>query len=294
MLGKNPEEQSAEAKQAAGEGSFSNCKPEYFPQGLKPALHLSVTCGTTEVVPCYKTRPRLIFLAASKICVCFTLSCAALAATSLLASAQAPPAPTGPQARFVVVLDAAHGGDDVGGRVANNQLEKNLTLALSARLRSLLTARGIQVVTTRDADTAIDPDKRAETANRAQAQACLTLHTTESGAGVHLFASSLAPVPFTRFAAWKTAQAGWVTRSLALTGVLNAALQHAGIGVTLGRAALPGLDRMSCPAVAVEVAPELGADKKIAAGPDDEDYQARVAAALAAALVEDRAEAHPL
>ena len=34
------------------------------------------------------------------------------------AAQQAPPA------RFVVVLDAAHGGDDPGGRLANGQLEK--------------------------------------------------------------------------------------------------------------------------------------------------------------------------
>jgi N-acetylmuramoyl-L-alanine amidase len=50
----------------------------------------------------------------------------------------------------VVVLDAAHGGDDTGGHLANNQLEKAYTLAFSVRLRSLLAARGIQVVTTRE------------------------------------------------------------------------------------------------------------------------------------------------
>jgi hypothetical protein len=43
--------------------------------------------------------------------------------------------------------------------------------------------------------------------------------------------------------------------------------------------------------VAVEVAPELGSDGKVAAGLDDNDYQAQVAEALAAALVEWRAEA---
>jgi N-acetylmuramoyl-L-alanine amidase len=49
---------------------------------------------------------------------------------------------------------------------------------------------------------------------------------------------------------------------------------------------------MSCPAVAVEIAPEMGPDKKAAAGLDDPGYQARVAEALAAALVEWRSEAH--
>lgn len=216
-----------------------------------------------------------------------------LAPTSLLSAQQAPPAPAAPPPRFVVVLDAAHGSDDTGGRLADGQLEKALTLALSGRLRSLLGARGIQVVTTRESDAAVDPTKRAEIANHAQAQACLSLHTSESGAGVHLYASSLSPVRPVRFAPWKTAQAAWVTRSLALEGTLNSALLHAGMSVTLGRTSLPGLDSMTCPAVAVEIAPEIGPDKKIVSALDDPAYQARVATALAAALLEWRSEAHP-
>jgi N-acetylmuramoyl-L-alanine amidase len=215
-------------------------------------------------------------------------------ATGKLAAAQQPsPAPASPPARFVVVLDAAHGGDDTGGRLTSGQLEKNFTLALNVRLRSLLAARGIQVVTTRDSDAVVEPNRRAEIANHAQAQACLSLHASESGSGIHLFTSSLAPTQTVRFAAWKTAQAAWVTRSLALAGALNSALLHSGMSVTLGRTTLPAVDSMTCPAVAIEIAPELDQDKKVTAGLDDKDYQARVAAALAAALVEWRTEAHP-
>ena len=209
------------------------------------------------------------------------------------AAQQAPPAPSAPPPRFVVVLDAAHGGDDAGGHLADGQLEKALTLALSVRLRSLLGARGIQVVTTRESDVAVDANKRAELANHAQAQACLSLHTSESGVGVHLYASSLSPAQPSRFAPWKTAQAAWVTRSLALEGVLNSALLHAGMSVTLGRTSLASLDSMTCPAVAVEIAPELGPDKNVASALDDPAYQARIATALAAALLDWRSEAHP-
>jgi N-acetylmuramoyl-L-alanine amidase len=196
-----------------------------------------------------------------------------------------------PPPRFVVVLDAAHGGDDSGGRLGSGQLEKSANLALSVRLRSLLGARGIQVITTRESDTAVDLNRRAEVANHANAAACLSLHASETGSGVHIFASSLAPVQPIRFPAWKTAQAAWVTRSLALAGVLNSALEHAGFGVTLSRTALPGLDSMTCPALAIEVAPQRGEDNKIAAEPDDADYQARVATSLAAAIVQWRTEA---
>ena len=213
-----------------------------------------------------------------------------IAAGSMSAVSQAPPAPS---PRYVVVLDAAHGGDDPGG-LLNGKPEKDYTLALSVRLRSLLTARGIPVATTRESDVTMDAEHRAGIANHADAQACLSLHATLSGSGVHLFISSLAPAAPARFAPWKTAQAEWVTRSLALAGTLNSALLHAGIPVTLSRTALPVVDSMTCPAVAVEVAPESGSDR--ASGPsaagslDDPNYQARVTQALAAALVEWRSE----
>jgi len=216
---------------------------------------------------------------------------ATLAALATTAPLLAQPAPPAPQARFVVVLDAAHGGDDTGGRFANNQLEKSFTLAISVRLRSLLAARGIQVVTTRDSDTTVESNKRAEIANHAQALACLSLHATQSGSGIYLFASSLTPAAPTRFPAWKTAQAAWVTRSLKLEGVLNSALLNAGMSVTLGRASLPALDSTTCPAVAVEIAPEQNANHETTAEPNDKNYQARVAAALSAALLEWRTEA---
>lgn len=208
--------------------------------------------------------------------------------------AQAPPAAA---TRFVVVLDAAHGGDDAGARLGS-ELEKNYTLALSVRLRSLLMARGITVVTTRESDTAMDAERRAEIANHANAAACLSLHAalnhSKSGAAAHIFVSSLPPVERQRFLPWNTAQAAFVTRSVALAGVLNSALTHAGMTVTLGRTALPAVDSMTCPAVAVEIAPEQAGNAQGAeqgsGGQEDSASQAQVADALAAALVEWRAE----
>jgi N-acetylmuramoyl-L-alanine amidase len=217
---------------------------------------------------------------------------AVLAVSLQLAPAQAPPAPPPPSARFVVVLDAAHGGDDSGARLDGNQPEKDFTLALSVRLRSLLAARGISVVTTRESDTTLDANRRAEIANHANAQACLNLHASESGSGVHLFVSSLAPVPPARFTAWKTAQAALVTRSLALAGTLNSALLQAGMSVTLSRTALITVDSMTCPAVAIEISPVRGPGLAVKTALDDPSYQARVAEALAAALLEWRTEAH--
>jgi N-acetylmuramoyl-L-alanine amidase len=211
----------------------------------------------------------------------------AVALSGWLVPAQTPPAAP---PRFVVVLDPAHGGDDTGGRLVGGEFEKAATLAFSIRLRSLLNARGIPVVTTREADIPLDPDRRAAIANHVRAQACLSLHVSESGSGVHLFTSSLAPTQPSRFTAWKTAQSGWITRSLALAGAVNSALQQTGTNVTLSRTDLLGVDSMTCPAIAIELAPARGADGSVTGEPDDPEYQSRIAATLANALLERRME----
>ena len=215
-------------------------------------------------------------------------------ALALQAAAQQPqaaqPAPPAPGARCVGVIDAAHGGDDNGAHLSSGQLEKAANLALSVRLRSLLTARGFQVVTTRENDAFVDLNRRAELANHANAAACISLHATDSGSGIHIFASSLSPANPTRFMPWKTAQAAWETRSLAFAGAVNSALSHSGLGVTLGRIPLPGVESMTCPALAVELGPQRDAEKKVTAEHESPDYQAQVAIALAAAVLEWRSD----
>lgn len=215
------------------------------------------------------------------------------AAIALVATAMSMPlfaqAPAPPTPRFVVVLDAAHGGDDTGGH-SNEWVEKNLTLALSVRLRSLLGARGIPVVTTRESDMTLDAGQRDAITNHANAQVCITLHGSLTGTGVHLFASSIAPAARAKFVPWETAQAPWVTESVALEGVVNSALLHAGFAVTAGRTAMTVLDSMTCPAIAVEVSPDKNATVTPAESLNDAAYQARVTDGLAAAILEWRSE----
>jgi N-acetylmuramoyl-L-alanine amidase len=195
--------------------------------------------------------------------------------------------------RFVVFLNPAHGGNDAGAKL-DGQPEKAFNLAMSIRLRSLLAARGIDVITTRESDVTLDFVRRAEIANHSRAQACLTIHASETGSGIHLYTSSLAPARSVLFEPWKTAQAAWIAHSVALEGTLNSALQHASLSVTVGRTALTATDSMTCPAVVVEIAP--GAQSHGASGQSvhgslaDPSYQAQVADALTAALVEWSAE----
>jgi N-acetylmuramoyl-L-alanine amidase len=235
---------------------------------------------------------------------------AACLAGARLAGGQTPaPSPAAPAVaqraaqgpRLVVVLDAAHGGDDGGGQLGASVAEKTVTLALSVRLRSLLAARGFTVVTTREGNVNLDNDARAQIANHAtagaNAAACLSLHASQAGTGVHIFVSSLAGTEATRFLAWKTAQSAFVVRSLKLAGTVNSALEHSSasgggdsnsgpIPATLSRASLPGLDSLTCAALAIEVAPMRDADRKVVTEVTDPQYQAQVVEALAAALLE--------
>ena len=205
----------------------------------------------------------------------------------------------------LVVLDPAHGGQDAGATLG----DKDVTLAIVARLRATLTAAGFNVVATRDSDS-VDPnpmtnDQRAEIANRAHALACIVIHATASGPGVHLYTSALQPpqedsssnLPLTPRAAfvpvpWEMAQAASVSQSLRLASDLSAALGKANLPAVSGREPVRPLDNLECPAVAIELAPlpVAGSD---ATPVTDADYQQRVAATLTTALQAWRNDVDP-
>jgi N-acetylmuramoyl-L-alanine amidase len=187
------------------------------------------------------------------------------------------------QPQFLIVLDAAHGGTETGAHLGAHLEEKDLVLSLSIRLRSMLSARGVSVVTTRESDVTLPPAKRAALANAHKATACLILHASDSGSGIHLFTSSLPPAQPATFLPWDQAQAAYLPQSLRWAGEINTAMTHAGVPVTLGRTAMQPLDNMTCPAAAVEIAP-LTKDGAITAALTDPDYQSRILAALAAAV----------
>lgn len=215
---------------------------------------------------------------------------AAAAVKSSVAEPTAQIAP-GPFNRSVVVIDPSHGGTDAGSRVGDAVLEKDVDLQFAFKLRSLLQARGFTVVLTRESDTATLPDKpdspltldvRAGIANRQQAVACLLLHATGTGHGAHLYTSELPSVPAEPYAApWLTAQNGWVSQSLLLQKQIGKALTRASIPLVANRASVRPVDSLTCPALVVELAPE----NSNAASINNDDYQQRVAAAIATALL---------
>jgi N-acetylmuramoyl-L-alanine amidase len=223
-------------------------------------------------------------------------------AVALLGRAQPQTAPGNPLRtstaanRNLIVLDPAHGGSDAGASLGRQVVEKDVTLAMASQLRTALAAAGFSVVSTRDSDPTapLAADQRAEIANRARPLACIVLHASGAGLGVHLYTSTLRQADaqvqdgqddaesFTA-TPWDEAQAGFVAQSLSLVSSLSAAFSKAGLPALNGRAALRPLDNLTCPAVAIEVAPMpvAGADPTPVT---DAGYQQRVAATVAAAL----------
>ena len=231
------------------------------------------------------------------LCLALPLLLAGQAAQAPPPANPLPPVPTAPASaattpqvapRFLVLLDAAHGGTDTGARLTATLLEKDLTLDLANRLRSMLSARGIEVTTTRSSDATLPPLNRAEIANRMPFAACILVHATATGSGVHLYTSSLASTPLVKFMPWQTAQSAYVSQSLKLSSDIDSALAHAEIPVTLGRTSLQPMDSFACPAVAVEIAPLQGGASTEARPVSDETYQRTILDALTAAIDEWR------
>ncbi len=110
------------------------------------------------------------------------------------------PAKTG---KFRIVLDAGHGGWDLGTVGRQGLLEKDLVLDVTRRLGKLLQARlGSEVMFTRTGDTYLSLDQRADFANQAQADLFVSVHANYSNSaaarGVETYYTNLFSAPGSR------------------------------------------------------------------------------------------------
>ncbi len=211
---------------------------------------------------------------------------AAALTLAILASPITAPAQQ-PTPRTIILIDPAHGGPDPGARLPNDLLEKNFTLAFAARLRAQLSTSGFAVISTRDSDPIVPftTDQRAEIANPRHPAACLILHATDSGNGVHIITSALTPTQPADPRAptrWDAAQATTIPQSLILANEIGLALQRAKLPVILSRASIRPVDNLLCPAVAIEIAPLGTSDGQTAI--TNATYQQNIVKALANAL----------
>jgi N-acetylmuramoyl-L-alanine amidase len=101
-----------------------------------------------------------------------------------------------PNDRFdAVVIDAGHGGEDLGARGLSGVLEKELVLDVAQRLAARLRAAGLRVVMTRSGDDTVPLQARTALANDARADLFLSIHANSAPAsaarGVETYFCSL-------------------------------------------------------------------------------------------------------
>ena len=162
---------------------------------------------------------------------------------------------TGP--RFLVLIDPAHGGADVGAAITPDVAEKNLVLALGRRLQHELSSRGVASALLRNSDVAISLDQRAISANAARPALYVALHAANTGRGVHVFTAMVdAGSLGTRdFLPWASAQTAYLDTSSLVAGSVAAELEARKLQNSLRPAPLRPTNNMAAPAIAVEIAP---------------------------------------
>lgn len=219
-----------------------------------------------------------------------------------------------------VVIDPGHGGDELGTQGTKGTLEKEITLAVARRLRTLIESRlGLKVFLTRDDDRTLSLDERSAFANNHRADVFLSLHANYAvrpalkGAEVYYLTVERADAEARKKAdansttlpalgggsraidliLWETAQARYLEQSAALAGFIEQALatrvemspravQQAPFRVLVGA---------NMPAALVEIGYLSNADQETQLA--TAAYQDQVAQSLLDALVKFRSLLEP-
>ena len=171
-------------------------------------------------------------------------------------------APVAERGCRVLVIDAGHGGDDVGVQ-ASGLAEKDVTLELAGRLRPRLEAAlQMRVVLLRNGDRALSDDRRAEAANKSGGDLLVSLHCNGAFAPMTsgfevLFAGAGEAAEAgggDDFRPWRSAQRPYAARSRAFAQILQTELQKQLTLPNRGarEASLAFLRGVAMPAVVVE------------------------------------------
>jgi N-acetylmuramoyl-L-alanine amidase len=191
-----------------------------------------------------------------------------------------PPPPTGP--RFFVLIDPAHGGNEIGAAISPTLPEKDVVLALARRVQRELANRGISAGLLRNSDIAISLDQRAVSANAARPALYVSLHAANTGRGVHVFTSLTDAENYSSrdFLPWNQAQAAFLDPSAAVAGSVSAELEARKLPNSSMAAPLRPMNNIAAPAIAIEIAAP-GDDVSEIAG---SAYQEQVAQSIAAGI----------
>ncbi len=201
--------------------------------------------------------------------------------------ASTPPSGTIAPARpkYLVVIDASHGGDERGAALTEDLAEKDVNLAMAYRLRSELQNRGITCFLVREGDSTVPLDQRAAIANESRAAVFISLHADMVGTGVRVYTSLLPasdPHP-SSFLPWDAAQRPYQASSRLLADTVLGELDKQQIPAAMLPAPLRPLNNVAATAIAVELAPQKPDIHSLTA-----KYEQTVAAAVANAVATAR------
>lgn len=169
----------------------------------------------------------------------------------------APVASAPPRSRFLVVIDAAHGGSETGAMLPGQVAEKDLTLAFARRLQAAFDQQGVATLMLRNDDSTLSFDQRATAANAARPALYLAIHVSADGRGARIFTDRI-PAPTSQrpaFLPWATAQSWFLDASHAAAGSIAAEFSKRQVAIAAYAAEVPPLDNLACAALAVEIAP---------------------------------------
>ena len=203
-----------------------------------------------------------------------------------------------PRKPFLVVIDPAHGGVDLGSRFGATAHEKDVTLAFARRLRGELQTQKVSVLLLRDSDVHMTAEQRAVAANTAQPAIFISVHAALPGGGVRIYTAMLPPLPSTQthtkanfFLAWESAQSGALARSRELATEVRDAIHNEQVEASVQSAPLPPLNAVLAPAIAIELSPSAPAKNRTKGTAEEfiqPDLQRSVVRAITAVITAQR------
>jgi N-acetylmuramoyl-L-alanine amidase len=163
------------------------------------------------------------------------------------------------QASSVVVLDAAHGGTDLGARGSGGIRESEIVLQFAAQVRTALESMGFQVMQTRQGNENPSFDDRSAIANAQRGAVFVSLHIASTGLPGTVRVYVMSDLPGANDAngliPWDRAQAPFVPLSRRFGDIVQGFLSQRfkGSPSTAQAAAVRQLRTTAAPAIAVEV-----------------------------------------
>jgi N-acetylmuramoyl-L-alanine amidase len=191
------------------------------------------------------------------------------AAAHAAAQSAQPAAQAQRQSSSIVILDAAHGGTDLGARGASGIRESDLNLYFAAQVKIALEQNGFAVIQTRQGNENPSFDDRSAMANAQRGAVFVSLHVGSTGlpgtARVYVM-SDLPSAPETNgLIPWDRAQAPFLPLSRRFGDMVQGFLAQRFKGSPLNAqaAAVRQLRTTAAPAIAVEIASVAVEDRNI-------------------------------